>query len=111
MVGDDAKGSSGFRFEVDNHYKRLVGMALLTSVFAVGIEISQRHENNSVLATPTVGQTASAAVGQQVGELGVEVTRRNLNVQPTIKIPIGYRFNVRVNRDMLFDAPYEPVQF
>ena len=110
MVGDDVKGNSGFRFDVDNHYKRLVAMALLTSVFAAGIEISQRSQT-STLATPTVGQTASAAVGQQVGELGVEVTRRNLNVQPTIKIPIGYRFNVRVNRDMLFDSPYQPVQF
>jgi type IV secretion system protein TrbI len=111
MVGDDAKGNAGFRFQVDNHYKRLVGMALLTSLFAAGIEISQRRDNNSVLTTPTAGQTATAAVGQQLGELGVEVTRRNLNVQPTIKIPIGYRFNVRVNRDMLFDAPYEPVPF
>jgi len=110
MVGADVKGNSGFRFDVDNHYKRLIGMALLTSVFAAGIEISQRSQT-STLATPTVGQTASAAVGQQVGELGVEVTRRNLNVQPTIKIPIGYRFNVRVNRDMLFDSPYQPVQF
>lgn len=110
MVGADVKGNSGFRFDVDNHYKRLIGMALLTSVFAAGIEISQRNQT-STLATPTVGQTASAAVGQQVGELGVEVTRRNLNVQPTIKIPIGYRFNVRVNRDMLFDSPYQPVQF
>jgi len=110
MVGGDIKGNSGFRFQVDNHYKRLVGMALLTSVFAAGIEISQRNQT-SVLATPSVGQTTSAAVGQQVGELGVEVTRRNLNVQPTIKIPIGYRFNVRVNRDMLFDSPYEPIQF
>jgi type IV secretion system protein TrbI len=109
MVGNDAKGNSGFRFDVDNHYKRLVGMALLTSVFAAGIEISQRRDNSSVLTTPTAGQTATAAVGQQLGELGVEVTRRNLNVQPTIKIPIGYRFNVRVNRDMLFEAPYEPV--
>jgi type IV secretory pathway VirB10-like protein len=110
MVGDDVKGNSGFRFDVDNHYKRLVAMALLTSVFAAGIEISQRSQT-STLATPTVGQTASAAVGQQVGELGVEVTRRNLNVQPTIKIPIGYRFSVRINRDMLFDSPYQPVQF
>jgi type IV secretion system protein VirB10 len=109
MVGNDAKGNSGFRFDVDNHYKRLVGMALLTSLFAAGIEISQRRDNSSVLTTPTAGQAATAAVGQQLGELGVEVTRRNLNVQPTIKIPIGYRFNVRVNRDMLFEAPYEPV--
>jgi type IV secretory pathway VirB10-like protein len=29
-------------------------------------------------------------------------------VQPTIKIGIGYRFNVRVNRDILFEAPYKP---
>ena len=26
-------------------------------------------------------------------------------VQPTIKIEIGYRFNVRVNRDILFEDP------
>ena len=35
------------------------------------------------------------------------ITRRNLNVQPTIKVPVGYKFTVRVNRDILFDAPYE----
>ena len=29
---------------------------------------------------------------------------------PTIKVPAGYRFTVRVNRDILFEAPYEPVQ-
>ncbi|MEO7144275.1 MAG: hypothetical protein ABI165_12330, partial [Bryobacteraceae bacterium] len=29
-------------------------------------------------------------------------------VQPTIKIPVDYRFNVRVNRDILFDASYAP---
>jgi type IV secretory pathway VirB10-like protein len=27
-------------------------------------------------------------------------------VQPTIKVPVGYKFTVRVNRDILFDAPY-----
>ena len=27
----------------------------------------------------------------------------------TIKVPIGYKFTVRVNRDMLFDAPYQPI--
>ncbi len=38
------------------------------------------------------------------------ITRRNLNVQPTIKVPVGYKFTVRVNRDILFDAPYQPMQ-
>ena len=31
-------------------------------------------------------------------------------VQPTIKIEIGFRFNVRVNRDILFEDPCRPYQ-
>ena len=49
-------------------------------------------------------------MGQQLSELGSEVTRKNLSIQPTIKIPVGYRFNVRVNKDILFEAPYTPVE-
>ena len=109
MMGLDIQGMAGFHDKVDNHYKRVVGFALLTSVFTAGIELSQRH-NTSLLTTPTAGQTASSAVGQQLGELGTEVTRKNLSIQPTIKIPVGYRFNVRVNRDILFEAPYAPAE-
>jgi type IV secretory pathway VirB10-like protein len=29
-----------------------------------------------------------------------------MNIQPTINVPIGYRFNVRVSRDIVFDKPY-----
>ena len=43
-----------------------------------------------------------------MSQIGAEATRRNLYVQPTIKIAIGYRFNVRVNRDILFEEPYQP---
>jgi len=109
MMGQDIQGMAGFHDQVDNHYKRLIGSALLTSAFAAGIELSQR-QNTSILTTPTAGQTASAAVGQQLGELGSEITRKNLSIQPTIKVPVGYRFNVRVNRDILFDAPYTPAE-
>jgi type IV secretory pathway VirB10-like protein len=109
MSGHDDEGRAGFHDQVNNHYARLVGFAVLTSAFAAGLELSQR-QNTSLLTTPTAGQTASAAVGQQLTELGAEVTRRNLNIQPTIKIRVGYKFTVRVNRDMLFDAPYKPVE-
>ena len=109
MSGHDDQGRAGFHDQVNNHYARLVGFAVLTSAFAAGLELSQR-QNSSLLTTPTAGQTASAAVGQQLTELGSEVTRRNLNIQPTIKIRVGYKFTVRVNRDMLFDAPYKPVE-
>ena len=107
MPGSDTAGNAGFRSGVDNHYKRLIGFAALTSLFSAGLEIAQNGTGgSSLLQGASAGQTVSAAVGQQLGELGVEVTRRNLNVQPTIKIPIGYRFNVRVNRDIRFEGPY-----
>ena len=109
MSGHDGQGKTGFHDQVDNHYSRLIGFAVLTSAFAAGLELSQ-WQNTSLLTTPTAGQTASAAVGQLLTELGSEITRRNLNIQPTIKIREGYKFNVRVNRDMLFDAPYSPAE-
>jgi len=109
MMGQDIQGMAGFHDKVDNHYKRLVGSALLTSAFTAGIALSQR-QNTSLLMTPTAGQTASSALGQQLGELGTEITRKNLSIQPTVKIPIGYRFNVRVNRDILFETPYVPAE-
>jgi type IV secretion system protein VirB10 len=109
MMGLDSHGYAGLRYQVDHHYKRLIGFAVLTSMFTAAYEISQ-NRRQSVLTTPSTGQTASAAVGQEMSQLGSQITRRNLNVQPTIKIPVGYRFNVRVNRDILFEAPYAPVR-
>lgn len=106
--GDASQGASGFRDQVNNHWARLMSGALITSLFAAGLEISQR-QNQSVLQTPTAGQTAGAAVGQQVGELGAEMTRRNLNIQPTVRIRPGYRFFARVDRDILFANPYSPL--
>lgn len=105
MTGQDARGTSGFRGEVDNHYGRLIGFTLLSSVFSAGFQISQ-NRGTSVLRNPGVGEVAAGAVGQEVSQLGTDITRRNLNVQPTIRIPVGHRFNVRVNRDILFEAPY-----
>ena len=108
MIGQDAHGFSGFRDKVDRHYTRLIGFAVLTSLFAAASEISQ-NQNRSLLTYPSPAQVAGSAVGQQASDLGAQITRRNLNVQPTIKVAVGYRFNVRVNRDILFDAPYVPV--
>ncbi len=107
MVGLDSQGNSGLRNKVDRHYKRLFGFAALTSAFNAAFEISQRR-SQSVLATPSVSETASSSVGRELSETGAQITRRNLNVQPTIKVPAGYKFTVRVNRDILFDAPYAP---
>ena len=106
--GDDSTGAAGFRDRVDSHWGRILSGALLTSLFAAGIELSQ-GTNASVLQSQSVGQQIGQAVGQQVGQLGTEVTRRNLNVQPTLVVRPGYRFFVRVEKDILFSGPYSPM--
>lgn len=109
MEGLDSHGNAGLRHKVDQHYRRLFGFAALTSLFTAAFEISQRR-NQSVLMYPNPPDTAAAAVGREMSQTGAMITRRNLNVQPTIKVPVGYKFTVRVNRDILFDKPYEPIQ-
>lgn len=109
MEGLDAQGQAGLHDKVDRHYKRLFGSAALSSLFSAAFDVSQR-QNQSVLNYPSPTQTAEASVSRNMSETGSAITRRNLNVQPTIKIPPGYRFTVRVDRDILFDAPYEPIQ-
>jgi type IV secretion system protein VirB10 len=106
MLGQDATGGAGFHDKVNNHYARMFSMALLTSAFSAGIQLSQSSGSTSTTATPTASQTATQALGQQMGELGIEIARKNMNIQPTITVPIGYRFNVRVSRDIVFDKPY-----
>jgi hypothetical protein len=103
MSGQDARGQAGFRSQVDRHNKRLIGFAVLTSLFAAASDLSTSR-NRSLLSYPSRGEVFGSAVGREATELGAQVTRRNLNLQPTIKIPVGYKFNVRVNRDILFES-------
>ena len=94
---------------MDNHYKRLFGFAVLTSMFDAALAVTQSRQQ-SVLVSPSPTQETESAAGREVSQLGTQIARKNLNVQPTIKIPPGYKFNVRVNRDILFEEPYRPVQ-
>jgi type IV secretion system protein VirB10 len=109
MEGLDAQGNAGLRDKVDHHYKQLLGVAVLTSMFDAALAITQSRQQ-SVLLYPSPAQETEGAAGRDVSQLGAQITRKNLNVQPTIKIPAGYKFNVRVNRDILFEEPYSPVR-
>ena len=107
MVGLNAQGSAGLHDKVDRHYRRLIGFSALTSLMTAAYAISQQR-NQSVLVAPSPSQTASSAVGEELSRTGSDLTRRSLNVQPTIKVPAGYKFVVRVNKDILFNEPYRP---
>jgi len=108
MAGLDAHGNAGLRSDVDHHYRALIGGMALTSMFNAAFAITQARNQNVLVINPA--SAAEAAVGAEVSETGSQLARRNLNRQPTIKVPAGYKFTVRVNRDILFDAPYIPIE-
>jgi type IV secretory pathway VirB10-like protein len=108
MAGLDAHGNAGLRSNVDHHYRSLIGGMALTSMFNTAFAITQARNQNVLVINPA--SAAEAAVGAEVSETGSQLARRNLNRQPTIKVPAGYKFTVRVNRDILFDAPYTPIE-
>lgn len=109
MVGQDKSGLAGFNDKVNNHWGRVIAGAVLSSLFSAGYQLSQKNRDNFSGNGVRSGDIAAASVGLQVSQVGSRLTERNLNIQPTLEIRPGYRFNIRVNKDMLFGGPYAPM--
>jgi type IV secretion system protein VirB10 len=59
--------------------------------------------------TPSAGQIAAGVAGQQLAEVASQMLRRQMDVQPTIRIRQGMPFNVFLNADLTFPAAYSSV--
>lgn len=102
MPGADMGGFAGFFDEVDNHYAKIFGSSALLSLISAGVQLSQPNTGgNSNNNQPSVSQTVSGALGQQIGQTGMTLTQKNLNIQPTLVIRPGYKFNIMVTADMI----------
>lgn len=106
MPGADQAGYAGFDAEVNNHYTRAVAMTGMMSIFSAGVQLSQPQTAQGTGA-PTAGQTIAASIGQQVGQLGVQVTQRQLQIQPTLTRERGYRFNIMLTRKVVFPGAHK----
>lgn len=104
MPGTNGIGEAGFHDLVDNHYWRIFGSAILISLIGAGAQLSQPQQS-SAFQNPTPGQTAAAAMAQEMDSVGTNLLNKNLNIQPTLKIRPGYLFNVLVTRTMIL-PPY-----
>jgi type IV secretion system protein VirB10 len=110
MPGADGGGYTGFNDKVNNHYLRLFGSALLMSGIMAGINSSQTNPTNDPFGTST-NTLLSQAVAQQMGQVAVELFKKNLNIAPTLEIRPGYRFNVMVVKDLTFGKPYQAFDY
>ncbi len=106
MPGADSAGLAGLKDRVDNHFWKAFGNALLMSVFSAGVQISQGGGASSTNGM-NAQQSIAAGLGQQLGQLGQEMARRNVKVQPTIEIRPGLHFTVMATRDAVI-SPWRP---
>jgi type IV secretory pathway VirB10-like protein len=106
MPGADEGGYAGFEDQVNNHYLRIFGSALLASVFSAGTQLSQpQNSNGNVNST----QILAASIGQQANQVGSQLIARGLDIQPTLEIRNGYLFNIMVTKDLILQ-PWDGMQ-
>lgn len=99
MPGADMSGYAGFNDKVNNHYWRVFGNAALLSVFSAGVQLSQPTKNTGDGYDSQ--QIIAAEIGRQLGQLGMEMTRRNMDIQPILEIRPGYNFNIMITKDII----------
>lgn len=99
MNGTSQDGYSGFTDEVDNHYFRIFGSALLMSSITAGVALN----DNSSGEKETSADKAMAQAIEQMSTVSSEMIRKNMNISPTLKIRSGYKFNIFVTKDIILE--------
>lgn len=112
MPGADMSGYAGFTDEVDNHYFRIFGSAVLMSMVTGGMaytmdSLSGNSGNSNTNQAPTLQQEMGSALAAQMGQASMQLLQKNLNIAPTLEIRPGYTFNVVVTKDVVFQRPYK----
>ena len=110
MPGADGVGYAGFKDQVNNHYMRIFGSALIMSAIVAGSTYSQR-DSGGAFGRQNAGSIMSQSLGQQLGLVTANLIRKNLNISPTLEIRPGYRFNIIVTKDMKFSKPYQSFDY
>ncbi|WP_374416130.1 TrbI/VirB10 family protein [Ectopseudomonas oleovorans] len=107
LAGTDPAGYSGLEDGVDWHWDRIFAGAALTTLLGVGAELAapqNRQDGNRVIIA---GQ---GSLQDSVNQVGQEMTRRNMNIQPTLTERPGLPVRIIVNRDLVL-RPYQPMFF
>ncbi len=102
LPGTDPEGYDGLTDRVDWHWKRLLAGAAVSTLLGATAELavpSQYGGSQSVVYASLQGLQGT------MNQVGQEITRRNLDIQPTITIRPGFPVRVIVNKDLIL-APY-----
>ena len=107
LPGIDPAGYAGLEDGVDWHWDRILAGAALSTLLGVGAELAAPDRGGSdskiIIATRQSGQDT-------VNQVGQEITKRNVSIQPTLTIRPGFPMRVMVNKDLIL-RPYQPLFF
>lgn len=106
MAGTDAAGYGGFHDQVDNKYLQTFGSAILIALIGTGIDLAIPQNQNSFGNNMTPEDAARINFAETFGRVAEQTINKNLDVQPTLEIRPGYRFNVLVDQDLIFPGAY-----
>lgn len=101
--GTNLAGYSGFDGSVDNHYLKIYGGAGIIGLIMGANAVAMGNQGE--LTQPTAGMTMAQMVGAQMGQTGMSVIQRGLNVPPTIIINKGFRAYIVPTADLVL-KPY-----
>ena len=107
LVGTDPAGYAGVEDEIDQHWGRILAGAALTTLLGIGAELAapeNRQDGDRVIIAGRDG------LQDTVNQVGQEMTRRNMNIQPTLTSRPGLPVRIIVNRDLVL-RPYQPLFF
>jgi len=105
MAGTDAEGYGGFADKVDNHYLKTFGSAILLAIIGTGMDLAI-PPNQSPFNSNSPQDAARINFAETFGQVAERTINKNLDVQPTLEIRPGYRFNVLVDQDIVFPGAY-----
>jgi type IV secretion system protein VirB10 len=105
LPGIDPAGYAGLEDSVDWHWGRLLTGAALSTLLGVSSELAVSNQGNVNGNTVLALRDSAQGTANQVGQ---EITRRNLSIQPTLTVRPGFRVNVMVNKDLAL-RPYRPL--
>ena len=107
LPGVDPAGYAGLEDGVDWHWDRILAGAALSTLLGVGAELAAPANSTDGNRVVIAARDSSQDTVNQVGQ---EVTKRNLSVQPTLTIRPGFPMRVMVNKDLIL-RPYQPLFF
>lgn len=106
MAGTDAQGYGGFKDRVNNHYLQIFGSAVLIAAIGAGVDMAIPEDRNALGSENSAENSARRSFAETFGRVTERTISKNSDVQPTLEIRPGYKFNILVDQDVVFPGAY-----